>query len=174
MSGRDERAGLFESVHVRIFNHDFGLRSPGGAERVRRAAALVDGRMREVSAQITTHDVAKVAILAALNLADELQSLRESYDRVAERDGAPPPRADEAAAGGAGRAEARQGDGPAEAAGEKHSWFEAIFDDEPPPRAGAGRLSAQVSAKLQSLRQQQPGGANNGETAVPAGEEKSG
>jgi cell division protein ZapA len=41
-------------------------------EQVHRSAALVDAKMRAVSAQGRTVDSLRVAVLAALNLADEL------------------------------------------------------------------------------------------------------
>lgn len=43
-------------------------------------AALVDARMREISERVRTVDTAKVAILAALNIADELEQCRRRHD----------------------------------------------------------------------------------------------
>lgn len=52
-------------------------------EHIRRLAELVDARMRAVSAQGRTVDSLRVAVLAALNLADELLQA----NRNAVRDG---------------------------------------------------------------------------------------
>src|SRR4030095_715287 len=41
-----------------------------------RGARLVDERMRAVADGLAVHDVAKVAVLPALNLADELEGLK--------------------------------------------------------------------------------------------------
>lgn len=134
-------------IQVEIFNRTYSLRSGSGDERVRQVARLVDERMREVSSRITTHDVSKIAVLAALNIADELQGLKEYYAQEAQPPVARP-------------SEVSRGDGPAGEPGaangqegaERQSWFEAIFDAEETPRNRGERLSSQISAKLQSLR----------------------
>lgn len=73
-----------ESVRVNIFGQTYSLRSAGGGERVLRVAELVDERMREIASHLAVHDAAKVAVLAALNLADELELVREHYEREIE------------------------------------------------------------------------------------------
>jgi cell division protein ZapA len=118
-----------EPVRVNIFNQTFNLRSHSGeSERVRQLARLVDERMRLISSHLTVHDVAKVAVLTALNIADELQRIRDLQ-------------ADESVGGEAARA--REG---------SSSWFDDIFDSTEPTRDRGDRLSSQVSARLQQLR----------------------
>jgi cell division protein ZapA len=63
---------LHETVEVTIFNQTYRLRSETGKAHVQQIARIVDERMRRISAQITTHDVSKIAILTALNIADEM------------------------------------------------------------------------------------------------------
>jgi cell division protein ZapA len=58
-------------VTVQIYDQDYHL-SGQDAEHIRALAALVDARMRAVAAQGRTVDSLRVAVLAALNLADEL------------------------------------------------------------------------------------------------------
>lgn len=129
-------------IMVTIFDQPLRLRSPRGAEHVARVARLVDERMRQVAAHLTTYDVAKIAILAALNLADELQSIRGNYMSAETR------------AGVLQRSETTSEDTDGSTtSGEEQSWFEAIFDTPAPTRQGNERLSAQVAAKLQALRQ---------------------
>ena len=71
-----------DSLRVTIFNQVYNLRSAtGDAEYLRRVAQLVDERMRTIASQLAVHDVAKVAVLAALNLADELEVLKDSFER---------------------------------------------------------------------------------------------
>ncbi|HZT57145.1 MAG TPA: cell division protein ZapA [Pyrinomonadaceae bacterium] len=71
-----------DSIRVTIFNQVYNLRSAtGDAEYLRRVAQLVDERMRSIASQLAVHDVAKVAVLAALNLADELEILKDSFER---------------------------------------------------------------------------------------------
>lgn len=121
-------------ITVTIFDQPFRLRSPRGVAHVSEVARLVDERMRQVAAHLTTYDVAKIAILAALNLADELHSVR-SNDMLEEQHDAPAPPA--AAVGNASS---------------EQSWFEAIFDTPATVKPSNERLSAQVAAKLQAQR----------------------
>jgi cell division protein ZapA len=155
------------SVRVNIFNQTYSLRAAdGNGEHVERVARLVDERMRAVANGLAVHDVAKVAVLTALNLADELEGLRSFYEtelrgmlarareeeeeeekaarasEASEVDDEPEPAASAAHAPQtreASPAEPAQGGGPTP---DEPSWFEAIFDtDAPPTRAGEERLS---------------------------------
>ena len=58
-------------VQVEIFGQTYNLRADGNAADVLSLAAYVDGKMREVASQTKTVDSLRVAILAALNIADE-------------------------------------------------------------------------------------------------------
>jgi cell division protein ZapA len=58
-------------VSVEIYDQVYHL-SGQDPDHIRELAALVDARMRAVSAQGRTVDSLRVAVLAALNLADEL------------------------------------------------------------------------------------------------------
>jgi cell division protein ZapA len=60
-----------EYVTVEIYDQTYHL-SGQDADHVRELAARVDAKMRAVSAQGRTVDSLRVAVLAALNLADEL------------------------------------------------------------------------------------------------------
>ncbi|HEV8376128.1 MAG TPA: cell division protein ZapA [Candidatus Polarisedimenticolia bacterium] len=58
-------------VPVEIFGQTYNLRGEGDTSYITRLAAFVDQKMREVSDTTATVDSLKVAILAALNIADE-------------------------------------------------------------------------------------------------------
>ena len=58
-------------VTVEIYDQTYHL-SGQDAEHIRSLAEVVDARMRAVAAQGRTVDSLRVAVLAALNLADEL------------------------------------------------------------------------------------------------------
>lgn len=58
-------------VTVQIYDQTYHL-SGQDADHIRSLAELVDARMRAVAAQGRTVDSLRVAVLAALNLADEL------------------------------------------------------------------------------------------------------
>ena len=159
------------SVRVNIFNQTYSLRSGSGdGAHVQRVARLVDERMRAVADGLAVHDVAKVAVLTALNLADELEGLKSFYEtelrevleraRAAEEAEAPEAEAFQPGAFEPEAPPARPGppEEPPAPAREEQSWFEAIFDsDAPPARAGDERLSSQITSRLRRLRQPTPG-----------------
>lgn len=70
------------SAHVAIYDQVYHLRGVD-PEYIEQLAAMVDHKMRAVSAEGGTVDSLRVAVLAALNIADELSSLRESYNELA-------------------------------------------------------------------------------------------
>ncbi|HEX3662355.1 MAG TPA: cell division protein ZapA [Acidobacteriaceae bacterium] len=70
-----------QAITVEIYDQTYRLRGNDHAY-VERLAALVDGKMRAVAAGGRTVDSLRVAVLAALNLADELTRLEERYAAV--------------------------------------------------------------------------------------------
>ena len=61
-----------ESVTVTIFGKEYTLKGGADSEYVQEIAAFVDERMNEVARNSTVASTARVAILAAVNIADEL------------------------------------------------------------------------------------------------------
>jgi cell division protein ZapA (FtsZ GTPase activity inhibitor) len=148
-------------VVVTIFDQPYRLRSGRGDEHLRRVASVVDERMREVATHMKSLDMTRIAVLAALNLADELESLRDDQAREvsphneATRDAS----ARDETAGTSSTANADLHAGGAQANetvadNARRSWFEDIFeaDDEPPTREGERRLSTELSSKLRPRR----------------------
>jgi cell division protein ZapA len=64
------------AITVEIYDQTYRLNG-NDREYVERLAATVDAKMRAVAAQGRTVDSLRVAVLAALNLADELARLEE-------------------------------------------------------------------------------------------------
>ena len=60
------------SLDVEIFGGVYHVRGKQDPEYLQRLARVVDGKMREISHHVGVVDSGKIAILAALNLADEL------------------------------------------------------------------------------------------------------
>ncbi|MGH9529296.1 MAG: cell division protein ZapA [Terriglobales bacterium] len=58
------------SVRVEIFDQGYNLRG-SDAEYILKLAAYVDAKMRAVAEHTQTVDTARVAVLAAINIADE-------------------------------------------------------------------------------------------------------
>lgn len=59
-------------VDVEIFGTTYHVRGEHDRDYLRQLAETVDCKMREIGEKVPTVDTAKIAILAALNLADEL------------------------------------------------------------------------------------------------------
>jgi cell division protein ZapA len=68
------------TTDVEIFGSVYHVRGEDNPEHLREVAALVDRRMREVAEKVTTVDTARIAILAALNIADEFFRCREKQE----------------------------------------------------------------------------------------------
>ena len=62
------------TVRVEIYNQTYNIRSDGDTEYIIQLAEFVDSRMREISSGTLTVDSLKVAILAALHIADGLRA----------------------------------------------------------------------------------------------------
>jgi cell division protein ZapA len=69
------------AVVVDIYDQIYQLRGVN-PEHIERLASVVDSKMRAVSAHGATVDSLRVAVLAALNLADELVTLRGRYETL--------------------------------------------------------------------------------------------
>jgi cell division protein ZapA len=70
------------TIRVEIYNQTYNIRSDGDSEYVTGLAEFVDSRMREISSGTLTVDSLKVAILAALHIADELHRLKRLHDQA--------------------------------------------------------------------------------------------
>ncbi len=69
------------SVRVEIFDQVYNLRG-SDADYILKLAEYVDGKMRAVSAQTATVDSVRLAVLAALNIADEYHLLKQRQDKA--------------------------------------------------------------------------------------------
>ena len=67
-----------QAISVEIYDQVYNLRGTDPAH-IEKLAALVDAKMRAVSATGATVDSLRVAVLAALNIADELFTTRERH-----------------------------------------------------------------------------------------------
>ena len=67
------------SVRVEIFDQGYNLRG-SDPEYILKLAEYVDTKMRAVAEQTHTVDTARLAVLAALNIADEYHLLKRNCD----------------------------------------------------------------------------------------------
>jgi cell division protein ZapA len=72
-----------DSTEVEIFGQTYNVRGEGDPNYLTELARFVDARMREVAAEVSTVDPMKIAILAALNIADEFSRYRKQRESAA-------------------------------------------------------------------------------------------
>jgi len=70
-----------KGTQVQIFGQVYHLRGSEDADYARRVARLVDDRMNAIADQMASVDSFRVAVLAALHIADEYLRLKEQHDR---------------------------------------------------------------------------------------------
>ena len=70
------------SVRVEIFDQAYNLRGTD-PDYIFKLADYVDVKMRTVAEQTSTVDSLRLAVLAALNIADEYHLLKRKYDAIA-------------------------------------------------------------------------------------------
>lgn len=82
MTGNNGKtSGAAQSIRVEIYNQTYNIRSDGDDEYIMRLAEYVDSKMREISSGTLTVDSLKVAILAALHIADEYHRLKMAQEQ---------------------------------------------------------------------------------------------
>ena len=70
------------NVRVEIYDQTYHLRG-SDPNYIGQLADYVDTKMRLISQQAATVDSLRLAVLAALNIADELHVLKRKYDSIA-------------------------------------------------------------------------------------------
>lgn len=68
-------------TQIQIFGQIYHLRGGDDPEYARRVARHVDERMSAIADQMATADSFRVAVLAALHIADEFLRLKDRHDR---------------------------------------------------------------------------------------------
>jgi len=69
-------------IRVEIYDQVYNLRGVDG-DYILKLAEFVDTKMRSVAEQTSTIDSLRLAVLAALNIADEYHILKKKYDQLA-------------------------------------------------------------------------------------------
>jgi cell division protein ZapA len=75
-------------VQVEIFGNTYTIKGEADQEYILGVAAYVDRKMREVTEKLPVASLSKVAILASLNIADELfkeRARRQDHDQEMSR-----------------------------------------------------------------------------------------
>ena len=68
-------------VSISIFGQEYSVKAPADPEYILKIAEYLDGKMREVQTGFsTTQSSTRIAILAAMNITDELFNAKQSGD----------------------------------------------------------------------------------------------
>ena len=78
----DTKKNSQNKATVNIFNEDYVVRGNENPEYIQMLGSYVDRRMRMIGQRNHNLSTTKVAVLTALNLADELNKLQEDYDQM--------------------------------------------------------------------------------------------
>jgi cell division protein ZapA len=68
-------------VQVQIFGHSYTIRGEADQDYIMGVASYVDRKMREITEKLPVASLSKVAILASLNIADELFKERAKVEK---------------------------------------------------------------------------------------------
>ena len=71
------------SIEVNILGQTYTIKGDAPEEYMKKLAAFVDQKLKEVHNSSPNIAPLKAAILVSLNIADELHKLREEHDRAA-------------------------------------------------------------------------------------------
>lgn len=78
----EEKKVNVNKVTVTIFNEDYIVKGTESPEYIDMLASYVDRRMKMIQQRNYNLSNTKIAVLTALNLADELNKLQEDYDEL--------------------------------------------------------------------------------------------
>ena len=69
-------------MKIEIYDQSYNVNADGNEEYLKELAAYVDGKMRSIAESTRMVDSLKVAMLAALNIADEAFTLRQRQQEI--------------------------------------------------------------------------------------------
>jgi cell division protein ZapA len=69
-------------MKIEIYDQMYSVQADQNEEYLKELAAYVDSKMRTVAESTHTVDTVKVAVLAALNIADEMFTLRQRQEKT--------------------------------------------------------------------------------------------
>jgi cell division protein ZapA len=70
------------TVKINIYDQSYNVNADGNEEYLNELAAYVDGKMRFIAESTKMVDSVKVAVLAALNIADEMFATRKRQEEL--------------------------------------------------------------------------------------------
>ena len=74
-----------QSIRVVIYDQEYFMRGDLNQEYIQKLAQYLDTKMRSIAERTRTVDTLRVAMLAALNVADEYHQLKARYEEATQR-----------------------------------------------------------------------------------------
>lgn len=71
-----------QSIRVVIYDQEYYMRGDLNQEYIQKLAQYVDGKMRSIAERTRTVDTLRIAILAALNVADEYHQIKARHEQM--------------------------------------------------------------------------------------------
>jgi cell division protein ZapA len=78
-------ANTLDGIRVEIYDQEYFMRGELDPEYIRKLAAYLDTKMRSIAERTHTVDSLRVAVLAALNIADEYHQVRGKYEAATQQ-----------------------------------------------------------------------------------------
>lgn len=73
-----------DAIRVEIYDQEYFMRGELDPEYIQKLAQFLDARMRSIAERTRTVDSLRVAVLAALNIADEYHQLKSKHEMIAQ------------------------------------------------------------------------------------------
>ena len=74
-----------EGIRVVIYDQEYFVRGDLDEEYIQTLAKYLDVKMRAIAGRTRTVDSLRVAVLAALNIADEYHQVKAKYEQITQR-----------------------------------------------------------------------------------------
>lgn len=71
-----------EAIRIEIYDQEYHVKGSLGPEYLEELAKYVDGKMRSIASRSRNVDSLRVAVLAALNIADEYHQMKAKYEET--------------------------------------------------------------------------------------------
>ena len=71
-----------QSIRVVIYDQEYFMRGDLNQEYIQKLATYLDTKMRSIAERTRTVDTVRVAMLAALNVADEYHQMKAKYEKA--------------------------------------------------------------------------------------------
>ncbi len=74
-----------DGIRVEIYDQEYHMKGELDPEYIRKLAKFLDAKMRWIASRTHTVDSLRVAVLAALNIADEYHQLKAKHEATGRR-----------------------------------------------------------------------------------------